>query len=95
MSSRILDSAPVVATGEVNDIQLSAAQLANADSRFAVAVRTISYFDSRRSVRTADGRWVELPVPVDADIMGLVGDHLTTCPQRAEVEALREGVALP
>ena len=26
---------------------------------------------------------------------GLVGDHLTTCPQRDEVEALREGATVP
>ena len=71
-----LDSAPVVATGEANDIGMSADQIGNADTRYAMIFRTISYFDSRRQVRRPDGRWVELPVPVDADIMGLVGNSL-------------------
>ncbi len=71
-----LDSAPVVATGEASDIGMSADQIGNADTRYPMIFRTISYFDSRRQVRRPDGRWVELPVPVDADIMGLVGNSL-------------------
>jgi len=71
-----LDSAPVVATGELDDIGMDAGDIGNADSRFALISRTVSYFDARRQVRTPDGRWVALPVPLDADIMGLVGDRL-------------------
>lgn len=71
-----LDSAPVVATGAINDISMNADQIGNADTRYPMIIRSISYFDARRSVRAADGRWTELPVPVDADIMGLVGDRL-------------------
>ena len=71
-----LDSARVVATGQADDISMNAGDIANADSRYPMIVRSISYFDSRRQVRAAGGRWVELPVPVDADIMGLVGDRL-------------------
>jgi prolyl oligopeptidase len=71
-----LDAAPVVATGELNDIGMNAGELGNADERFPMTIRSISYFDYRRQVRRPDGRWVELPVPVDADIMGLLGDRL-------------------
>lgn len=71
-----LEAAPVVATGEANDISMNADQIGNVDARYPMIVRSISYFDSRRQVRRPDGRWIELPVPVDADIMGLVGDRL-------------------
>ena len=71
-----LESAPVVATGEADDISISPDHVSNAETRYPMIVRSISYFDSRRQVRAPDGRWVELPVPVDADIMGLVGDRL-------------------
>ena len=71
-----LDAARVVATGEINDISMNAGEIGNADTRYPMIIRSISYFDARRSVRAADGRWVELPVPVDSDIMGLVGDRL-------------------
>ena len=71
-----LDSSPVVATGAADDISMNAAEIGNADARFPMIIRSINYFDARRQVRRADGRWVELPVPVDADIMGLVGDRL-------------------
>ena len=71
-----LGSAPVVATGDAADISMNAGEIGNADSRYPMIVRSISYFDARRRVRTPDNSWVELPVPVDADIMGLVGDRL-------------------
>ncbi|MEO7655235.1 MAG: prolyl oligopeptidase family serine peptidase, partial [Sphingomicrobium sp.] len=71
-----LDSAPLIATGEADDISLNAGQIANADARYPMIVRSISYFDTRRRVRTPDNSWIELPVPIDADIMGLVGDRL-------------------
>ena len=71
-----LDSGPVVATGQADDISMNAGEIGNADTRFPMIIRSISYFDARRSVRAPDGRWVELPVPVDSDIMGLVGDRL-------------------
>ena len=52
-----LDSAPVVATGEANDIGMSADQIGNAEARYPMIFRTISYFDSRRRCggRTAAG----------------------------------------
>ena len=71
-----LDSAPVVATGQTNDISMNADQIGNANARYPMIVRAISYFDTRRQVRRPNGGWVELPLPVDADIMGLVGDRL-------------------
>ena len=56
-----LESAPVVATGEIDDISINAAQIANADSRYPMITRSISYFDARRRVRSPDNSWVELP----------------------------------
>ena len=64
-----LSAAPVIATGEANDISMNAGD---------VGMRTaaindhapVNYFDTRQQVRTTDGRWVDLPVPVDAELMG-------------------------
>ncbi|MEO7602515.1 MAG: prolyl oligopeptidase family serine peptidase [Sphingomicrobium sp.] len=71
-----LDSAPLIATGEVDDISINAGEIGNADSRYPMIIRSVTYFDARRRVRTPDNSWVELPLPADADIMGLVGDRL-------------------
>jgi prolyl oligopeptidase len=71
-----LESAPTVATGETDDISMSAEVVANADTRYPLASRNISYFDVRRKALAPDGRWVDLPLPPDADLMGLVGDRL-------------------
>ncbi|GAA4713128.1 prolyl oligopeptidase family serine peptidase [Sphingomonas lutea] len=71
-----LASARLLAEAEVSDIGIYAGELSNADSRCPMISRTLGYFDQRRRVRRPDGQWIELDVPVSADMVGLVGNRL-------------------
>ncbi len=72
-------SASKVAEGVESDISVSPFAQMDGDIRRVFINRGVGFYESRLSLRTPDGRWVELPIPTTAEFQTvLVGQLIMT-----------------